>query len=107
MGARKSTKKIRTWSQLKKDRFDGKPDEAIEYLNAVLEENGDVPALIVEAIKSVASAKCFSVEKIARLAGKPASTIHKALSDEGNPSLETLTSILKAMGLKLSVAVAS
>jgi sulfur relay (sulfurtransferase) complex TusBCD TusD component (DsrE family) len=46
-------------------------------------------------------------EKIATMADKTPSTIHKALSKHGNPTLATLTAVLKTMGLKLSVEKAS
>lgn len=38
---------------------------------------------------------------------KTPSTIHKALSKSGNPTLGILTAVLKAMGLRLSVERAS
>lgn len=107
MKTKKSIKKLKTWAQVKKERFKDDPEEAIEYLKASLEENGDQPALVIDAIRTVASALGISIEQIARKAGKAPSTIHKALSKEGNPSLETLTAVLKTMGLRLSVKRAS
>ena len=107
MKAKKNPKKLRTWSELKKDRFQKSPDEAIEYLKASLEENGDMPEIVIEAIREVSEALGLSIEQIARKAHKTPSTIHKALGKSGNPTLGTLTAILKTMGLKLSVERAS
>ena len=105
MGARKvSTKKPRTWAELKKERFQKDPDEAIAYLQASIEENGDDAALVVEAIRSVSEALGMSIEQIAKKSKKTPSTIHKALGKTGNPTLETLTAVLKTMGLRLSIA---
>lgn len=107
MAFKKSSKKLKTWSQLKQERFKKSPDEAIEYLKATLEENSDIPELVIEAIRSVSEALGLSIEQIAKKANKTPSTIHKALSKEGNPTLGTLSAILKTMDLKLSIEKAS
>jgi DNA-binding phage protein len=100
---KKSPKKLRTWAEVKNGRFKKNPDEAIQYLKASLDMNGDSPELIIEAIRTVSESLGLSIEKIATMADKTPSTIHKALSKHGNPTLATLTAVLKTMGLKLSV----
>ena len=107
MKAKKSPKKLKSWSDLKKERFQKDPEEAIAYLQASLEENGDMPEIVIEAIREVSEALGLSIEQIAKKAHKTPSTIHKALSKSGNPTLGTLTAVLKTMGLKLSVERAS
>ncbi len=107
MKTKKSPKKLKTWSQLKQERFKKSPDEAIEYLKASLEENSDTPELVIEAIRSVSQALGLSIEQIAKKAKKTPSTIHKALGKDGNPTLVTLTAVLKTMGLKLSIEKAA
>ncbi len=107
MKARKNPKKLKTWDNLKQERFQKNPDEALEYLKASLEENGDMPELVIEAIREVAEALGLSIEQIAKKAHKTPSTIHKALGKSGNPTLGTLTAVLKTMGLRLSVERAS
>jgi probable addiction module antidote protein len=102
MGTRKSPK-LKTWSQLKQERFRNDPNEAFEYLRASLEENADMPEAIVEAIRSVSESLDMSVEKLAKKSKIQPSTLYKALGKEGNPNLGTLISILKAMGLRPSV----
>jgi DNA-binding phage protein len=107
MKAKKSPKKLKSWSDLKKERFHKDPDEAIAYLKASLEENGDMPEIVIEAIREVSESLGLSIEQIAKKAHKTPSTIHKALGKSGNPTLGTLTAVLKTMGLKLSVERAS
>jgi probable addiction module antidote protein len=106
MGARKNPK-LKTWSQLKKKRFKNDPNEAFEYLRASLEDNADMPDTIVEAIRSVSESLNMSVEKLAKKSKIQPSTLYKALGKDGNPTLGTLTAVLKAMGLRLSVERAS
>lgn len=103
MKAKKSPKKLRSWSELKKERFQKDPKEAIAYLKASLEENGDMPEIVIEAIRELSESLGLSIEQIAKKANKTPSTIHKALGKSGNPTLGTLTAILKTMGFKLSV----
>ncbi len=69
------------------------------YIEAVLED-GD-PALIRDAIGIVARARGMS--QIAREAGLSRESLYKALSQTGNPSFETVRSVLQALGLPLSV----
>lgn len=71
------------------------------YLDAVFED-GD-PALIKAAISDVARARGMS--QIAANAGISRAGLYKALSEDGNPSLTTVMSVLKALGVRLSVSV--
>jgi probable addiction module antidote protein len=108
MALKKSKDKpFRTWAEVKKERFQHNPDVAIEYLKASLEENSEYPEIIIEAIRSVSEALGMPIEQIAKKAGKTPSTIHKALSKDGNPTLGTLTAVLKTLGLRLSIEKAS
>ena len=107
MKAKKSPKKLQTWAEAKQKRFKKNPEEAIQYLKASLEENGDTPEIVIEAIRSVSEALGISIEQIARRAHKTPSTIHKALGKSGNPTLSTLTAVLKTLGSKLSIEKAS
>jgi probable addiction module antidote protein len=98
---------VAAWAEVTEDRFKKNPEEAFQYLKASLEENGDRPELVIEAIRSVTDALDLPIEQIAKKYGKTSSTIHKALSKNGNPTLETLTAVLKTLGLRLSVEKAS
>jgi probable addiction module antidote protein len=65
-------------------------------------EDGD-PALITHALGVVARAKGMS--QIAQAAGLGRESLYKALSPEGNPEFATVLKVMRALGLKLKVAV--
>ena len=71
------------------------------YLEAVF-ENGD-PALITHALGVVARAKGMS--QIAQAAGLGRESLYKALSPDGNPEFATVLKVMRALGLRLKVAV--
>jgi probable addiction module antidote protein len=71
------------------------------YLEAVFED-GD-PALVAAALGDVARAKGMS--QIAHAAGLGRESLYKALSPEGNPQFATVLKVMRALGLKLKVAV--
>lgn len=70
------------------------------YLDAVLED-GD-PDLLKAALGDVARSK--GMTEIARATGLGRANLHKALSPDGNPEFATVARVLKALGLRLSVA---
>jgi probable addiction module antidote protein len=79
-----------------------KTDEDVaHYLEAVFED-GD-PALITAALGDVARAKGMS--QVAREAGLGRESLYKALSPEGNPEFATVLKVIRALGLKIKVAV--
>jgi len=79
-----------------------KTDEDIaHYLEAVFED-GD-PALITHALGVIARAKGMS--QIAQAAGLGRESLYKALSPDGNPEFATVLKVMRALGLKLKVAV--
>ena len=71
------------------------------YLEAVFED-GD-PALVAAALGDVARAK--GMAQIAQAAGLGRESLYKALSPEGNPEYATVLKVMRALGLKLKVAV--
>jgi probable addiction module antidote protein len=78
-----------------------KTREAIAaYLDAVLED-GD-PELLKDALGAIARSK--GMTEIAKEAGLGRSSLYRALSPDGNPEFATVASVLKALGLRLSVA---
>ena len=79
-----------------------KTDEDIaHYLEAVFED-GD-PTLVAAALGDVARAKGMS--EIAQAAGLGRESLYKALSPEGNPEFATVLKVMRALGLKLKVAI--
>jgi probable addiction module antidote protein len=75
--------------------------EAIEtYLEDALESNDS--AIVAHALGVVARAKGMS--RIAQDAGLSRESLYKALSADGNPELATVLKVIKALGLKLTIA---
>lgn len=73
--------------------------EAAAYLDAVMELE-DTPALLL-ALRQVANA--HGMAEVARRSDVGDKTLFRALSETGNPTLHTVTKVLHAMGLRLSV----
>lgn len=76
------------------------PKEAAAYLDAVMEME-DAPALLL-ALRQVA--KAHGMAEVARRAEVGDKTLFKALSENGNPTLDVMNKVLHAVGLRLSVA---
>ena len=64
-------------------------------------ESGDAAA-IAAALGVVARAR--GMAEVAREAGVTRASLYKALSETGDPQLTTLLGVMKALGLKLTVA---
>lgn len=77
------------------------PAFAAEYLKAALEDTEE-PKVLLVVLRQLAEAQ-GGVAKIAKAAGVERESLYRALSPKGNPRLSTLTAVLKAVGLKLSV----
>jgi probable addiction module antidote protein len=75
-------------------------EDILYYLEAAME--GNDPRHIASALGDVARSK--GMTEIAKKAGVGRQALYNALSGNGNPTLETLTAVLDALGLQLSVA---
>ena len=75
-------------------------EDVAGYLDAALED-GD-PKLLKVALGNIARSK--GMTEIAGIAGLSRASLYKALSPRGNPEFATVTKVLKALGLRLSVA---
>jgi probable addiction module antidote protein len=82
------------------------PRYAAGYLNSVLEDNKDkgLEERFLIALRDVA--KAYGLSHLSSGAKLNRQSLYRALSDEGNPELSTLTALLKAMGLRLAVETA-
>ena len=74
-------------------------EDILYYLEAAME--GNDPKHIASALGDVARSKGMS--EIARKANVGRQALYSALSDNGNPTLETLVGVLNALGLQLTV----
>ena len=70
------------------------------YLDYVAKEG--TPEELIEAIKTVAGAKGMS--KTAKETGISRSGLYKALSPDGNPTIDTLIKIAKSIGYNLNIS---
>ena len=77
------------------------PAYAAEYLQAAMEDTGE-PAVLLIALRHVSEA--YGMADVAKAAGIKRESLYRALSPKGNPTLKTLTAVLKAVGLRLAVA---
>ena len=76
------------------------PEMIAAYLEAAFEERD--PAFIRSALKTVARA--VGMTSLQEKTGLKRETLYKALGEDGNPTLDTLTRILDAFGVRLAVA---
>jgi probable addiction module antidote protein len=77
------------------------PELALEYLKAALEDNSDDPDALRIALNHVARA--YGIPTLAKAAKKPKQSVYRALSNKGNPTLDTVDAILRPLGMKLSI----
>jgi probable addiction module antidote protein len=74
-------------------------EDILYFLEAAME--GNDPKHIASALGDVARSK--GMTEIAKKTGLGRQALYAALSETGNPTLETLTSVLGALGLELTV----
>ncbi|HEU5233072.1 MAG TPA: addiction module antidote protein [Terriglobales bacterium] len=81
------------------------PRFAAEYLRAALEESDD-PKVLLIALRRIAESR-GGIAKVAKAAGIERESLYRALSPEGNPRLSTLLAVTRAVGLRLTVELAT
>jgi HTH-type transcriptional regulator / antitoxin HigA len=94
-------RKMRTLDEFTEDYFRARPDEIDEFLTGIFEdyaEDSDTGALLA-SLRVIARVR--GVSAIAEMTGMTRQGLQKALSDDGNPRLENVNSIMKAMGYSL------
>ena len=77
-------------------------EDQIHYLDAAVED-GD-PAVIAAAFRDVARARGMS--GVAKGAGLTRDALYKSLTKDGDPRLSTLMGVIKALGVKITIAAA-
>lgn len=73
--------------------------DIVDYIKIWMEDGS--PQEIARAIGDVARSRGMS--EISRKTGLGRQALYAALSENGNPTLETLTAVLDALGLQLSI----
>lgn len=74
-------------------------EDIAAYLDAVMKESGDNPAIVIHALGVVARARNFS--QLARDTNISREGLYKALSDNGNPSFAMIIKMAAALGLHM------
>lgn len=77
------------------------PETAAMYLEEILAD-GDIE-LFKQALKDVAKARVGGMTELANQTQLAREALYRALSKDGNPRLDTLTKVLHAAGLRLSI----
>ena len=76
-------------------------DEAlVEYLNAALAEKD--PKQFAKALGNVARAK--GMTSVSDVSGLGRQSLYRALSEDGNPRIDTLFRVLEALNVRLAIA---
>lgn len=78
------------------------PEDIAAFLEAAIEEDGDDAAFIARALGVAARAKGMS--DLAKETGLDRASLYKALSEEGNPTFDTILKVAKALGVRLRFA---
>jgi probable addiction module antidote protein len=78
---------------------------AAEYLSEALED-GDT-ATVLMALRNITEAQADGVAGLAARTQLGRESMYKMLSRTGNPKLSTFTKVLRGLGLKLKVELAS
>lgn len=76
------------------------PEDIASYLNAVIEEMGDDPRLLMIALRNVAKAR-GGISELAREANVDRVSLSRTLSGQRTPRLDTLAKVTNACGVKL------
>jgi probable addiction module antidote protein len=84
------------------ERLAKNPQIAAEYLRTLMEDgDAESGAALLRALKQIAQAQ--GLTKVAKKAGIHRESLSRALSAKGNPRVDTLMTITRAMGLQLTV----
>lgn len=76
------------------------PDDAVEYLNAALDD--DEPEVFLLALKDVVDSY-GGMSKLATSTSLNMENLYRMSSSKGNPELKSLRTLLLAMGMQLTV----
>lgn len=76
------------------------PEFAAEFLNVAAED--DDPRSYLTALRKVVQAR-GGIAEVAQKTNLSRETLYRTLSSRGNPTIKTLTAVLKATGLKIAV----
>ncbi len=76
------------------------PADIAAYLDAYLEDGA--PEELLRAVNTIARSR--GMTELARQTGISREALYRAFSENGNPTLDTLLRVMKALGVRLAVA---
>jgi probable addiction module antidote protein len=76
------------------------PADIAAYLDAYLEDG--TPEELLRAVNTIARSRGMS--ELARETGISREALYRAFSENGNPTLDTLLRVMKALGVRLAIA---
>ena len=76
------------------------PADIAAYLDAYLEDG--TPEELLRALNTIARSR--GMTELARQTGVSREALYRALSESGNPTLDTMMRVMKALGVRLAVA---
>lgn len=79
-------------------------EDMVAYLEACMDEAGDDPAFIADALGTIARAR--GMTQLAVETGLTREGLYKALSKDANPSFGTILKVMRALGLKFVPQIA-
>jgi probable addiction module antidote protein len=74
------------------------PEIAASYINTALSEDPDLLPVVLREV-----ARAYTMKKVAKEAGVARESLYTTLSASGNPTLNSLSAVLKAVKLKIAV----
>ena len=97
-------RKYRKWRDILIERLAADREEAIGFLQAVMEDYQVFrnSAAVVSAVQAVVESQ-GGVEEVAKRTAMAPETLSKILSSEKAPHLDTLAAVLKALGCRLAI----
>ena len=97
------TRKYRSFDDILKEKLKS-PSFVLGYLNESLKDNDQGGFLL--ALRQVVESR-GNITEFAEKVGLPRQSIYRMLSPEGNPTMEKVFAILKALGLRMQLVMAS
>lgn len=94
------------WSDYR-DKYLSDPENVKGYLETAFEEfqSDDNRAALMLALRNIAEAQ-GGISKLAEKVSMKRENLYRALSDKGNPTLETLRDVLNGLNLKIRLETA-
>ena len=74
-------------------------EDIAAYLEAAIDEAGDDPAFVAQALGTIA--RSGNVSELERRVGMSREGLYKALAADGNPSFATIMKVAGALGLRI------